>query len=211
MRRLSQFCSLLLGAVVLLAVTSGMAEARRGRIGIPIPSFSKVESVVKVLELPNSPAFTDPKGRHVDLGYYWPSTGEGRWVGMVSETIYYNWSPASIEIALRHAKIKQLPPVPERPTDLSGVGGWGGIFWFGLIGIGVLFKLFRRATGGTATPADGSPATSQPRDDDAWVKRAEASVVSTVARSPVLASAALRSPRAATMTGSAPRATFGRR
>ncbi len=217
MRRLSQLCSLLLAAVTMLAVTSGVAEARRGgRIGIPIPSFSKGESVVKVLELPEGPAFTDPKGRHVDLGYYWPTNGEGQWVGMVSETTYYKWSPESVQKALRLAKFTALPPVPERPTDLSGVGGWGGIFWLGVIGIGVLFMLFRRRVGGTTTPADGSPVTSQPREDDAWVKRAETSFVPTVARSPVSAGPALRSPRSAkmtgaTMAGSAPRAAFGRR
>ena len=79
MRRLSQFCAVVFAVLALLALTSDRVEARRGvRIGMLVPSFTKSESVVKVLELPNIPAFTDPKGRHVDLGYYWPSIGDGQ-------------------------------------------------------------------------------------------------------------------------------------
>ena len=205
------------GVVALMALTSDMAEARRGvRIGMLVPSFTKPESVIKVLELPNIPAFTDPKGRHVDLGYYWPSFGNGQWVGMTSETSYYKWSPEAVQNALRLAKVTALPPVPERPTDLSAVGGWGGIFWIVLIGIGVLTKLYTRGTGTATTPVEGSQTANQPREEDAWVKRAEAAIAPTVARSPVSSGAPLRSPRVSTLSsataaGVAPRAAFGRR
>ena len=197
------------------------AEARKVRLPIPIPSFSKSETLVKVQDLPKQAPFIDREGNQIDLGYYWSASGEGQWVGYISSTRYLKWTPEMVDLVLQFSGMKSLPPIPERTADLSGVGGWSGVFWFGIIvlaGIGWLVKRRNNNHGPAAdTVAAASRAESAAPAESNLTSRAEAqirSVANATNASPQTAGRQApplsRAPRLSSTSGMS-RASFGRR
>ncbi len=138
---------LILPFVLLLVslVTAGEAEARRGRgIPLPIPGL-RSEVVVKVLELPRSPNLMY-EGKPIDLGYKFYSGSGGEWVGYIgSDTSYLPFKPDGLERTLALAGLRGLPPVPDRPWQLSELV---------MLAIGLLliaFALFKKFMTGLAS------------------------------------------------------------
>jgi hypothetical protein len=127
-------------AALMLLLGVEDANARRRGIPIPIPSFSTPETLVHVQELPKRAPFIRKDGSQIDLGYLWSRSGDGQWVGYLSDSSYLKWTPDELQMVQLLGGLKELPPVPERPTDLSAVGGWGGIFWLGVVALVLLVK-----------------------------------------------------------------------
>ena len=196
-------------ALVLLIVTSGLAEARK--IWVPIPSFSQGETMVKVRDLPKGQPFLDKEGNQISLGYLWKSNGEGQWVGYISPSRYLTWSPQVAAAVVVVAGLGTLPPIPERPADMSSVGGFGGLFWGIIIALGLAWKIFSKFFRST-TQAEANLQSGPAAEDGQWVERAGPAIASTTSRvvsgAPQVI-APSRQPR--TVSGTASRASFGRR
>ena len=196
-------------ALVLLIVTSGLAEARK--IWVPIPSFSQGETMVKVRDLPKGQPFLDKEGNQISLGYLWKSDGEGQWVGYISPSRHLTWTPQVVASVVVVAGLGTLPPIPERPAGMSSIGGFGGMFWGVIIALGLVWKIFCkffRSTTQAVANLQGGPAA----EDGQWVERAESGMASTASRASNRApqvAAQSRQPR--TVSGTAARASFGRR
>jgi hypothetical protein len=208
--------------IFLLALVIGEDSADARKVRIPIPSFSRGETLVKVQDLPARAPFIDKEGNPIALGYLWDKSGVGQWVGYKSETSFFRWTPEQIEIVKILAGIKEMPPVPERPADLSSVGGFGGAFWIVVIGLSFAFSLWKKFMGrATAEPA--SRAMTAP--DEPLAAPMAASLVaanSIIDRRPVGMASPTAGPAAAPTLrprrepramaqGTPARATFGRR
>lgn len=216
---MGRFAALAL-AVVIWVLGQGTAEARRVRIPIPIPSFSKGDTLIKVRDLPRGEPFVDKEGRQIDLGYLWKGrSASGQWVGYVSGTAYYSWSPDVLEAVVEMSGMGSLPEVPERPgtsradaTSSAGnsgaeaaapAGGDGSSSMMGyiLLLIGGMAAALWYALGGRRS-ADGAAAGGRAAH---WTERAESGLRQhNSGRSPLSAPAGRGSPTVA-------RAGFGQR
>lgn len=207
-------CLLLLCTLLLVGLTANTAEARRRGIAIPIPSFSKGEALVFVKELPKGLPFLTKDGKQIDLGYHWDAKDNGKWVGYVTDTRYLQWSPKMLDAIVLLSGMKSLPPVPERPLSLSGIGGWGGAFWVVIIGLIAIAVLFKKKLGGSSQEAPAPVAAMPvPSTGDDWMKRAEMAIKRpTPATAQSVARAAPMARRSRMVAApAAPRAAFGRR
>jgi len=202
------FTLLLSALATTLAVDAAEARKRfRMPVVVPIPKLQHtaapeiVRDVVKVLDLPNTPAFQRDDGSYVDLGYHFIGENGGEWVGYIgSSKDYLSISPDQMSGILQRAGLTQLPPVPSRAAgNGSGSGGSGSMMmWLaGLAAAGFLFRLARRTKGAAAGTGPRVPADVARSDDEtpgAWVTRAEAGAAA--AAGPPH-SVGLRAPRAA--------------
>ena len=141
---MKRYFGILVATLVLAATLAQPAEARRRGFGFfSIPSG---ETVVKVLDLPDTASLKRTDGAYVDLGYKFNTVG-GEWVGYVgSSTTYLKLSETEIKMLLALGGKSSLPPVPARPAG-SKAGSGFTIILVGLGILAILFKIFKSVIG----------------------------------------------------------------
>lgn len=208
MRRAALSLPLVLFLVSLFS--AGEVEARRrGGVPIPIPGL-RGEVLVKVLDLPRTPDFVRD-GKQINLGYKFYSTTGGEWVGHIgSDREYLSFKPGGLELVLGQAGL-QLPPVPQRPWQLSEFALL--LIVLLLSAFGLFKKFMMRVPIQVPVPAMVN-ANSDGRLESSGMARADAAVQ---ARVKAMQEAALRpTPSTAASRGAPPafgttRAAFGKR
>lgn len=131
-------------AFILCLLFPAAAEAKRG-IRIPFIGGIGGESLVKVLDLPNTPVLKLKGGGYIDLGYKFDRFSGGEWVGYVgSSSRYKKLNESQLKMLLRIAGVSELPPVPERSFFGSAITWLLLIVGVGIIGMRVLGFFARR-------------------------------------------------------------------
>lgn len=140
----------ILALLLAICVPLDDAEARRRGIPIPIPGL-RGETLVLVKELPRIPALLRKDGIYIDLGYKFNSASGGEWVGHIgSDSEYVSLPEPQLQMLMRVAGMKELPPVPDRPWSFSG------IFWLVIIGLAALKFAANKFSGGKITTVRGA-------------------------------------------------------
>lgn len=160
-------------ALLALVILSDSADARRRMrlpIFVPIPGASSGGSIVKVLDLPDSALTRRADGRYVDLGYRFIGGSGGEWVGYVgSSRSYLPLSPSALQGLMLVAGLKELPPVPQRPSS-SGGGMFMLLAAAAILGFGLLKKV---GSGLARTAVNASSAFDRGSATPDWVAKAE--------------------------------------
>jgi hypothetical protein len=93
-------------------LVSGAFFTSEANAGIPTG-----ETVIKVLDLPDIEMLHRKDGGYVDLGYHFSFLYGGQWVGYVgSSRKYVELDKDALEVLLLVGGVKELPPVPSRPS-----------------------------------------------------------------------------------------------
>ncbi len=123
------------GATLFLGALS--AEAK-----VPIPCTG--DKIVKVAEMPKTPAFKTPSGQQVDLGYLYEGCFKGKWVGYVgSSRRFVTWPQGVLPVLITGAG---LSGVPEPPGIMWGLWHAPGQFLAEWIWIAVVACLAAAVT-----------------------------------------------------------------
>jgi hypothetical protein len=206
------------------------AEAKRrgGGVGfIPIPTG---ETIVKVLDFPDTAILRREDGTYIDLGYRFSRKGD-KWVGYIgSSRSYLDLNETQLKAIMSLVGIKQFPPIPKKPASAAVGGGFSSL----LIGLGILVILYKLGSGfvrvlrgsARAVSATGrglSVATQLPEQTyssavadrlDERIAQAAAAYNQTGMAAPLAQARAAYAPQyqaAQPSFGRAPTATFGKR
>ena len=160
---------------------------------VPIPRVSSQPQVdvVKVRDLPDTPAFQLDDGTYVDLGFHFIGETGGDWVGYIgSSKDYLTLSVDQLSGIMRLSGMESLPPEPKRRSQsYSGSGGSGGLGWMfwvivgaAILGFrflkGLIFGVGKVAARATARSGSGAAGSSE------WLARAESRMASAGAAGP---------------------------
>ncbi|MEO9873870.1 MAG: hypothetical protein ABJM26_07185 [Anderseniella sp.] len=103
---------------LLVFVASSMSNTALAKKKKRFIFFSvKNEALVKVVDLPDVPQLKRTDGKYLDLGYKFTTVG-GSWVGHIgSNKNYVKLNEQALQAMLTVARLKKLPPIPNRPLD----------------------------------------------------------------------------------------------
>ncbi len=183
--------------------------ARKVRIPVAVPLEGSFEKVVKVMTLPDTPAFQHRSGVHFDLGYLSRTDGTGEWIGFIkSNTQYLPLGPDSLNYIMENAGLSEMPPVPivhhgdgfpDIPINIV-------VTVLGLLVLILLMIMMLNKRRNTvrivlpkAAPAENAAGDKAKADKAAWVKSAHAKVTASAApiESAIIRAARERAARAA--------------
>ncbi len=107
----------ILPLLLFLFVTSGISNTALAKNKRFIFFSVKNEVLVKVVDLPDVPQLKRKDGKYLDLGYKFTTVG-GSWVGYIgSDKRYIKLNEQALQAMLTVARLKKLPPIPDRPLD----------------------------------------------------------------------------------------------
>jgi len=126
-------------AIAVTLLLPGMAWFSSSAAASDPPQFwQSRETIVRVVNLPDSALYKRGYNIYVDLGYHFYADGSGEWVGYATNGRRETLDTIRLGMMLNAAGLDRLPQVPDRPASTATY-----MFFFanGLIQLGLILRI----------------------------------------------------------------------